>query len=748
MPTATRNVRRASSARHNLPAPLTALIGRARECQAIGVALRRTRLVTLTGPGGVGKTRLALELAHTQLSRRPDGVWIVDLALGPDAPDVAAETARMLDVRSAGATTATDGLRRYLVNRDLLLVLDNCEHVVDACAELASALLGSCPGVAIVATSRESLGVNGETVWRLDPLEPEDAYRLFVERARQRQPDFMPGPGTDVVIAQLCDRLDRLPLAIELAVARVSVMSPVEILASLERSLGELGGAPRLSPPHHRTVRAAVEWSQQLLDDAERQTFRNLAVFVGSFDARAARSVAPGLSFDVLARLADKSLVAVSTSQRGATRYRLLETVREHASELLVEAGELDGARERHLRHFSALASGRRDSWPSTDAQAFVDEVGDDYENIRAALEWATASDPAGAIRLLAGARDLFMMLGQADGVRLACLLLDRHPARDRDRLEVQLIAGVLGFHLGDPRATRLLLEEARALAVELGAPELEGWARFFLGLNDTLGGEIEQAREHLEASRALHHGLGVGLGEARAIAVLGLTYVIEDEPVRARQLVERALPMYAALGDRWGQGHCHVYLGIIAESEGADPRQLTAHHRQAVDFLRPFRDGALLPVALIGQARVIARDDPARALRIAAAASAIRARVGGDFAPFYRARAESVRAAAEAAVGGDAQRLWAEGSRLDADEAIAVAFGTKRPRPAASAGGLSAREEEVARLVADGLSNKEIAARLHLSVRTVESHVRRALMSTGLANRTQLATWARAHTQ
>ena len=739
--TSSRTAAAGASGEHNLPLPLNSLVGRASELKGISQTLAATRLVTLTGPAGVGKTRLALALARRQTARRADGVWLVDLTSGPATADVAAETARALDVRNPVGTPAIDGLRRYLADRDLLLLLDNCEHVVDACAELAGSLLSSCADVRIMATSRELLGVNGETVWRLDPLDPEDAYRLFVERARQRHSEFMPERETDATIAELCARLDGLPLAIELAAARVSAMSPAEVLAGLETRLDTLGGGGRLSPPHHRTVRAAIEWSHQLLDRAEQQAFRALAVFVGGFDADAAASVAPALSIDVLARLVDKSLVAVAESARGRTRYRLLETVREYAGELLVEAGETETARERQLRHFSALSDVAREEWLATGTQRFVNQLDDDYENVRAAAEWAARWDPCAGMRLLAGTRDLFFRFGQADGVSVAQALLERCTVPDRHRAEAQMAAGQLAVSLGDFEAARGVLAEAHDLSVELDEPVLDAWIRFFQGLCETLAGALEPGRAHLEASRALHNALDIRIGEARATAVLGGTFLMAGETATARDLLERALSINVAEGDLWGQGQCHTFLGMIAESTDTDPSRATTHYRTAVECLRPSKDATLLPVALICQAGVLARRRPVDALKVVAAASGIRARVGGKFAPFYRARLERIRAAADAAVGGEADRVWAEGARLGVGDGAALAFGTARPRAPAPAG-LSAREFEIAGLVAEGLSNKAIAARLQLSVRTVESHVRHVLAKAGLDNRTQLATW------
>jgi DNA-binding CsgD family transcriptional regulator len=231
-----------------------------------------------------------------------------------------------------------------------------------------------------------------------------------------------------------------------------------------------------------------------------------------------------------------------------------------------------------------------------------------------------------------------------------------------------------------------------------------------------------------------------VRIGEARALAGLGGSQLWAGELDTSKQLHEEALSIYVAEGDRWGQGQCHVFLGMIAEESATGPRA-TSHYRNAVELLRPFHDASLLPVALLGQASVLTRRDPATALKVLSAASAIRDRAGGQFQPPFRPRADRVRATAEAKLGPDAVRLWADGRRLDVDQAFALAFGVSKPR-VAEPGGLSERELEIARLVAEGLANKTIAARLHLSVRTVEVHVRHALAKLGLENRTQLATW------
>jgi non-specific serine/threonine protein kinase len=714
------------------------LIGRAAELHALSEMLRRSRLVTVTGPAGVGKTRTAIELGYRQSRQRADGVWLVDLASVHRAEDVAAEAARVLGIRGALPDTATDAVRRYLADRDVLLLLDNCEHVLDASAELSATLLSACPSLRLLATSREPLRVAGEAVWRLEPLSPEHSYRLFLDRARERSPQLVPDVDAEAVIFNICAKLDHLPLAIE----RVSIMSPNEIAISLDAHLGELGRPRRPTPAHHRSVRAAVEWSYILLDPIEQAAFRSLRCLSADSMPTPPAPSPPACRSRCWRGWWIKSLITMVPAGPHRTRYRLLDTVRRYAFEQLASANEVAAAERRHLRYFSNIGIPVENGFMSPRVVSLLERWSADYSNVRAALEVAAATEPCAAMHLLAETKDLFFTLGQADGSRFAKLILQRCHERNRDRAWVVAAAGQFAFLLGDLPASAGLMTQAAELSVALGERQVEATARLFLGLHQVFGGAPDKARGHLAVARVIQQETGDLVGEARSMAVLGLSYFMDDEPARARELLEAALAMDLAAQDRWSHGQANLYLGILAESS-ADPQTASPFFHEAVECQRSYGDTTLLPVALIGQARVLARRDPGTALQVVAAASAVRARNGGEFPPFVRAFAERTRATAAERVASDADRLWRNGSRLTVEDAIALAFGITRPRTSQPLG-ISSREFEVVRLVAQGLSNKEIARRLHLSVRTVETHVRHLLAKTGVINRTQLATWAR----
>ncbi len=515
--------------------------------------------MTLTGPAGVGKTRMVIEIGRRHGRKWADGIWLVDLASVAPTEDVAAEAARVFGIGGALRGATTDVLRRYLADRAVLLLLDNCEHMLDACAELGMTLLGACPKLRILATSREPLGITGEAVWRLEPLEPEHAYRLFLERARERSTQLVPDGDTEAAILNICAKVDHLPLGVELAAARVSIMSPSEIDASLDAHLGELGRPQRPAPGHHRSVRAAVEWSYTLLEPVEQAAFRSLAVFVGGFDADAARAVAPGMSLDLLARLVDKSLITVVPTARSRTRYRLLDTMREYAAEQLATADEVATTRARHLQHFSTVGIPAEEGRMSARVVSLLDEREADYGNVRAALEWAAASEPCLAMRLLVETKDLFFMLGQADGNRLAELVLQRCPERNRCRAEAMIAAGHFAFLLGDVPAAIGLMTEAAELGVELGERAVVGTAHWYLGLHRMFAGAPDEGRVHLTTARAIQQETGDLLGEARTTAGLGFTYLVGDEPARARELLDEALAIGMAAQDRWSQGQANL---------------------------------------------------------------------------------------------------------------------------------------------------------------------------------------------
>ena len=280
------------------------------------------------------------------------------------------------------------------------------------------------------------------------------------------------------------------------------------------------GWRPRTTEP---SAPPSVDY--ELLDPAEQEAFRTLAVFVGGFDGDAASALGPALSLEVLARLVNKSLVTVMQSPRGRTRYRLLETVREFAHGLLADAGDLDAARERHFRHFASLADLAREEWRATGKQWFVNQLDDDYENVRAALEWSLDADPCAGTRVMGATRDLFVRFGQADGARLAPLLLERCDDEDRYRVETQIAASQFAGVLGEFAEADRILAQARELSTRLDDPVLEAWTRFFQGLWATLSGAVDAGREHLTASRDLHHELGIRIGEGRALSVLGMSY-------------------------------------------------------------------------------------------------------------------------------------------------------------------------------------------------------------------------------
>ena len=348
----------------NLPTQLTSFVGRQEELERVTATVRDVRLVTLTGVGGVGKTRLALQAAAEVLPEFPDGAWLCELAAANDPDAMIEVVAAALGVQPRAGTTLDGSIVEFLRTKQLLLVLDNCEHLLDAAATFAERVLRACDGVRVLATSREGLAVEGEQVRPLRSLQPAGAEQLFTERARAVVPDFSVGSAHADAVTEVCRRLDGIPLAIELAAARVRAMSPEEIASLLDERFRLLTGGRRTAVERHQTLRAMVDWSYSMLDPTERVVFDRLGVFSGSFDATAAAAVVAGdgiEAWDVreaLTRLVDRSMVVAEHGEEAVTRYSMLETLRQYARERLDESGEPDAWRRRHARVLRAV--GRR----------------------------------------------------------------------------------------------------------------------------------------------------------------------------------------------------------------------------------------------------------------------------------------------------------------------------------------------------------------------------------------------------
>ncbi len=428
----------------NLPIHLTSFVGRQAELAAVSALLVGRRLVTLTGVGGSGKTRLAARLAADQVGRWPDGVYWVELETVADPAQVADVVAATVGVLVEPVQGPLRSLTAQLRNRRMLVFLDNCEQVLAGAAKVAEALLRSSAEVTVLTTSREPLGLAGETVWRVPPLSEDDAFALFLERASLVRPCFTLDASSEAAVRTMCARLDGIPLALELAAAWLRTLTPQQIEAGLDDRFALLVRSPRGAVPRQQTLAASIEWSHALLDESDRIVLRRLAVFAGGFGVEAARAVAAAgaLARDdvihALGRLVDKSLV-VAEERNGESRYRLLETIRQYAADRLAEAGEVHATRDRHLGHFLALAEAI-DPELQRDMDAWRTQLEREHDNLRAALDWGlAASDPEPGRRLAAKLPWLWHLHRHGhEGIEFLRRAVERAP-NDRSTLQARL---------------------------------------------------------------------------------------------------------------------------------------------------------------------------------------------------------------------------------------------------------------------------------------------------------------------
>jgi predicted ATPase/DNA-binding CsgD family transcriptional regulator len=752
---------------------LTEFVGRRAELVLVRQALSSARLVTLIGPGGIGKTRLAIEAASGARRAFGDGVGLAELGGLRDPALLVPEVARSLGLADKSARWAVASLSDRLAGRRVLLMLDQCEHLADACAVMADALLRACPGLRIVATSRHVLGVAGEVTVVVPPMAvpadgasaPEEllcyeAVRLFADRAAAVRPGFAVDAENGATVAAVCRALDGIPLAIELAAVRLRSLSPQQVLARLDSRFQLLSGGGPADQPHHRTLQAALDWSYGLLTEAEQAMWRRVSVFAGSFDLDAAEAVCAGEGIaarsvmDLVDGLVAKSILSHAAGNPNA-RYRLLGTIGDFGLQKLRTEGGERPFRARHRDRYAALAA-RREAFGPRRAE-WIADLDTDHENLRAAIEFCM-SDPQ---EVAAGA-ELACHLWRywethghlTEGRRIMAALLDKLDETATVRPRALWVAGFLALVQGDTARARALLEAALAAARQAGDVRNVAYASSFLGYAMYWLGEEEQGHALAESALDLHQQSGDQVGVVLAQMQIGFLHLCAKDERSAADWFGECARTCESSGNTWYHAYARLGLGVAALLL-ADHGAADVLVRAALDSMRKLDDPVGVVLCLDALAwTAAAYDQASRALTLLAAADAAWAAIPATPRPDFREHHDAALAAARDAVPESAvAAAVAEGAAMSQAQAIAYALGEPaRPKARSGTGPATAhpreltrRERDVAVLVARGLSNGEIAGELVISPRTVETHVQHIMDKLGVGTRAQIAAWSAA---
>ena len=751
---------------NNLPAEVSTFVGREHQLAELRRLLHRSRLVTLTGPGGAGKTRLALRLAGDVISRYRDGVWLVELAAVSDSRLLEQTIASACGVREQRGRPIVDVLVKTLATSRTLLVLDSCEHLVEPCAALVGRVLQSSPRVTVLITSREPLGLPGEVIWRTpsltiptpgDGARPElllqsEAVRLFVERARLSRPALELDSSMSAPVAQICGRLEGIPLAIELAAGLARVLTFEDILARLSDRFRLLTGGSRTALPRHQTLRAAVDWSYGLLSDDEKELLVSLSVFAGGFDLAAAEDVAASDSLSatqvlpLLTRLVDKSLVVAELGATRQARYRMLDTIREYSFEKLLERGERD-IRERHSLHFLEFCKQGQRELRGRQQHDWLKRLDEEQGNIRLAVEWSLLENPVRALGLAVAMDRYWIIRGRlAEAIDWLDRVLATDAAHPVARTDALLTRSRMRWVQGDFEGGTRDADAGAELAEKLG-PSLSLFAA------TTLRGVLKSGTGDWEAAARLHETafqiawqLRDPWWVASSLNNLGLIALERGDYEVARGRLEQALEGFRQAGDRYVSALSRDSLArIYVKLENREAARL--NFLEALNISFQFSDGVNVAAELEGLAEVeLSEDQPQRSIALTAAAKAVRAPTGADMPREYKKAVEDNLASARSKLARNvADAAWRVGSSMTMEEAVRFATGGRPQPPAAANGGspLTARETEVARLIAEGLTNPEIASRLRMAERTADAHVEHIRNKLGLRSRSQIAVWA-----
>lgn len=772
--------------RRTLPVYLTTFVGREEATSEIARLLESCRLVTLTGPGGCGKTRLAVEVARRVSERYADGLCYVEFTDLIEGATVPRAVAAALGLSEEAPHQLPASIAAYLETRELLLILDNAEHVLRACASLVESLFQTCSRLQVLVTSREPLGLKGEHLWGVPPLSlphpgqicpPEalldyGAIRLFVERTVQFLPNFQLNQENAPKVLNICQRLDGVPLAIELAAARMRALSVEELDVRLDNRFRLLNAGSRLTR-RHQTLRAAIEWSYDLLTEPERVLWHRLSVFANGFTLAAAESVCTGGGLleaeilDLLSQLVDRSIVVV-VRRVGETRYRLLETIREFGREKLHETGEEVGVRNQHLLWFAQYVEKAVGQLSGPDQRDWLDRLEQDHDNFRASLSWATLQT---GDMIQAGLR-LAASLGRFWDVRgytregynwLERLLKTPAALADRaSRVRAVNVAGVLAFSYGDVERALLHWEEHLVLCTGLGLERRLPGALNNLGLAAKALSQLDRAESMFRESYRLFQESGDERNAASALHNLGDVAHLQGDHPRAILLNEQALELWQKAGDTRGFAASQMALGVLLY-EGGQPQRAGAILKKALSVFQSLKDvGSIFRCTFHLASVAIFLGDTDRGLKLVSAVEAGWRQMAVPNPTELQHKQDQLVEICRKRLGVGFSAAWAEGQTMSQEEAVSTAMsvpcaesgeasgmqsGKGTPETgsdaANGAGLLTPRETEIVSAVTKGLTDKEIAEQLFISPRTVDKHLRNIFVKLGLTSRVALVTWA-----
>jgi predicted ATPase len=729
---------------NNLPVQLTSFIGRKGELAEAKKKLSITRLLTFIGSGGTGKTRLSLHLAADLLTSFTDGIWFVELAPLTEPNLILQTIASVFGVREQMGTPLMEVLLNYLRVKQILLILDSCEHLIEACAKLADQFLHACPNMKIIASSREALGINGETVYRVPSLSLPDqvqinyeelvqfeAVQLFVERAVAANPKFNLTEKNAFFIAQICRRLDGIPLALELAAARITIFSPEQIASRLDDRFKLLTGGSRTALPRQQTLRAMIDWSYEILSDPERALMCRLSVFAGSWTFEAAETIFSDLDIlTILTLLVNKSLVVVE-NESAETRYRLLETIRQYSRDKLVETGELEKTRRMHLEYFVGFAEASETKMDGVEVFEWLPRLEADYDNFRSALEWGLDNEVEAALRMVSALAAFWFRRGHTvEGINWIREALDRvekipklegkaaHQQRlvqakawqamaslaylndnptalkaseacialarqlgDNHLLAISLaVAGSVKILLDDPAGAFTALEESLRIAHTSGEKYSLGIALTMMAhYNSIVKRDFIAAWANEEAGLALLSDNETSWGTVNAVLGSARNAIMRDDYATARARFIKSLPTFQQMGDEHRVNMIQSELAHMERHEG-HPLQAEAAYRKTILVWQKLGHRSAIAHQLESFGFVAKmQQQQQRAARLFAAAEVLREKIGIPMNPEeyieYSGEVTHLRANMDEKIFAS---VWAEGRAMTLEQAVAYAIDEK----------------------------------------------------------------------